>query len=171
MTRGAARFALRLAPCLLLLTLFGQPCSVRAETRLPLALEDVATGQVTELAVGAAALHLVFFAPWCPPCVEELKQLAALEDRWSERGYRLVLIAVHSRTTRERLLRFSEQHRPPGRMYLDASGEVQRSFEVDELPTHFLIDASGREVGRWPGMDDELEDAARALLLSPNGGS
>ena len=51
------------------------------------------------------------------------------------------------------------------------SGEAQRSFKADELPTHFLIDASGREVGRWPGVDDQLEDAVRALLLSPNGGS
>ena len=170
MTTGLAGIARRLAPAVLVLALGGLPHSARADSPLPVVLEEVASGRSTELLPGATVLHVVFFAPWCPPCVNELKQLTDMEDRWSEEGYRLVLIAVRNRNTRERLLRFSEQHRSPGTVYLDASGEAQRAFAADELPTHFLFDASGREVGRWPGLDDDLEDVARKLLLSSEDG-
>ena len=47
----------------------------------------------------AEVLHLVFFATWCPPCVQELERLADLEERWGNRGYRLVLVAVRNRHT------------------------------------------------------------------------
>jgi len=170
MTKGLARIARGLAPAVLVLTLGSLPCTTRAESPLPVLLEEVASGQSLELAAGAAALHVVFFAPWCPPCLSELKQLTEMEEGWSERGYRLVLIAVRNRNTRERLLRFSEQHRSPGTIYFDASGTAQRRFAAKELPTHFLFDAGGREVGRWPGLEDDLEDAVRKLLLSPSDG-
>ena len=171
MTRGFAGIPRRIAPIILALTLCGLPGPGRAEAPWPLTLEQVADGRPVKLAPGAVALHLVFFAPWCPVCVEELKGLAEMEDGFGEDGYRLVLIAVRDRNTRERLLRFSEQHRPPGMIYLDSSGEAQRSFAARELPTHFLFDASGREVGRWAGLDDGLEEAVRKLVLSSNGGS
>lgn len=170
MTTGLAGIARRLAPAVLVLALGGLLHGARPDSPLPVVLEEVASGQSVELVPGATALHVVFFAPWCPPCLNELKQLTEMEERWADRGYRLALIAVRNRNTRERLVRFSEQHRSPGTIYFDASGAAQRSFAAKELPTHFLFDAGGREVGRWPGLDDDLEDAVRKLLLSPSNG-
>jgi thiol-disulfide isomerase/thioredoxin len=173
MTKGLVGIARCLAPALLMFSLSGLPDVARAgsEAPLPVVLEDVATGSATELAPGAAALHVVFFAPWCPSCLDELKALTEMEERWSDRGYRLILIAVRNRNTRERLLRFSEQQRAPGKIYLDASGEAQRSFAAEEIPTHFLLDATGRVVGRWPGLADEVEQGVRKLLLASSDGS
>ena len=173
MTKGRVGIGRCLAPVLLMLSLSGLPDIARAgsDAPLPLVLEDVAAGSATELAPGAAALHVVFFAPWCPSCVDELKALTEIEERWSDRGYRLILIAVRNRNTRERLLRFSEQQHAPGRIYLDASGEAQRAFAADEIPMHFLLDATGRVVGRWPGLAEELEPAVRKLLLASSDGS
>ena len=48
---------------------------------LPVALQDPNSGYEVELKAGAPALHLVFFATWCPPCVKELGRLAELEAR------------------------------------------------------------------------------------------
>lgn len=171
MTRGLAGIPRRLAPFLLVPTLWGLPGPGRAESPLPLVLEEVATGNPAELTSGAEALHLVFFAPWCPVCVAELKRLGEMEQRWGEAGYRLVLIAVRHRNSRERLLRFTQQHRPPGVIYFDVSGEAQRSFAAGELPAHLLIDTSGQEIGRWDRLDDGLEEAVRKLLLSSDDGS
>jgi thiol-disulfide isomerase/thioredoxin len=142
-----------------------------ADAPLPLTLEEVRTGRQVQLAPGAAALHVVFFATWCPPCLSELERLTELEQHWGNDGYRLVLIAVRHRNTRERLLRLSEQSSPPGTLYLDASGDAQRSFAVDGLPAHVLVDAAGRVVGRWDSLTVELEKAVERLLETSGDGS
>jgi thiol-disulfide isomerase/thioredoxin len=135
-----------------------------AEPVWPLALEQVVGGTPAELAPGAPALHVVFFAIWCPPCLDELRRLAALEERWGGEGYRLAIVAVQNRTTRDRLLRFVDAQAPPGTLLFDRTGAAQRAFGVEELPAHFLYDRAGRRVGSWGALNAELEDAVRTLL-------
>jgi peroxiredoxin len=148
------------AAALLLLAAVG----VASASGLSLALEDPLSGERVELTSGAPALHIVFFATWCPPCVEELERLAELEARWEERGYSLVLIAVKTRHTPERLARFAADHRPPGRLLFDADGSASKALGGDQLPTHYLFDAAGKEVHRAAALDDGLVDALESLM-------
>ena len=171
MSVAAVRGARRLAPVALVAALCMWSGTTKAVAPFPLVLQEPQTGRSVELKPGAAALHIVFFATWCPPCLDELERLAVLEERWRERGYRLALIAVRHRNTPQRLLQFARQHHPPGTVYLDASGEAQRAFAADDLPAHVLVDAAGREVGRWSAMGGGVEDAVRDLLRSPSDGS
>ena len=111
-------------------------------------------------------MHLVFFATWCPPCVEELDRLGELHARWEGRGYRLVLVGVNRRQTADRLNRFARGRSLPGRLLFDASGGAGRSLGADELPTHIVLDAKGNEVLRASGLDDEVELAIERLMKS-----
>ena len=87
-----------------------------AAAQLPLTFERPSDGRPVELTAGAPALHVVFFATWCPECVDELDRLADLEARWNGRGYRLVLVAVPTRHTAERLRKFAQDRMPPGEL-------------------------------------------------------
>ena len=131
---------------------------------LPLSLDDPLSGEKVELQVGAPALHVVFFATWCPPCVEELQRLAEIQARWEERGYRLVLVAVKTRHTPERLVRFAADNRPPGELLFDSDGRAARALGGEQLPTHFLFDAAGKEVHRAASLDDGVVDALDNLM-------
>lgn len=111
---------------------------------LPLEVVDVETGAVTPLEAGAAVLHVVVFATWCRPCEDEIPLLAEWEARFGAGGYRLAIVALSERQSRERLLAFLRQRQPPGRLYLDAAGKLERNFGVDAVPAHYLLDASGR---------------------------
>lgn len=135
-----------------------------AETWLPVSLEDPSGGGSVQLRAGAAALHVVLFATWCPPCVEELEALAELEARWGEQGYRLVLVAVATRHTPAKLARFAAQEKPPGRLLLDADGRVERALDGPGLPTHVLIDSRGREVLRTSALDARLRQQVERLV-------
>jgi thiol-disulfide isomerase/thioredoxin len=130
----------------------------------PLNLEDPLSGQPVRIEPGPAALHLVFFATWCPPCLEELDRLAELEARHAHQGYRLVLIAVPTRQSRERLAQLIQRRRPPGTVVFDASGAARDALVVGEIPAHVLVDASGKVVEQADGLSAELEQAIARIL-------
>jgi len=129
-------------------------------------------GAVVELVAGAPALHVVFFATWCPPCADELPRLSELEARWGERGYRLVMIAVQHRQTAERVEEFRREDAAPGEWLYDTDGTVQAASKMDGLPTHFVFDSAGREIRRSGALDDGVAAAIESLLdpRGPRGG-
>ncbi len=131
---------------------------------LPVLLERPADGSTATLQAGPAALHIAFFATWCSPCVDEFRAMAALESRWAARGYRLVLVAVPSRQSRERLATFVTESRPPGEVLFDAKGDAQRAFAVDHLPTHLVLDRNGTVVFRSGGVAEGVGPAVERLL-------
>lgn len=151
----------RTAATLTVLTLSGL---VRAAAPLPVTLADPRNGRPVELRAGAKALHIVFFATWCPPCVSELDRLAAFEARARSKGYRLVLVAVQTRHTRERLADFIDKRRPPGELLHDAEGIAGRAFGAEQLPLHVVLDSGGAVVQRSGALDGAVEQAIERLL-------
>jgi peroxiredoxin len=136
-----------------------------AHAALPVVLEEPVRGAEITLSAGAPALHVVFFATWCPPCVEELDRLAEMEARWQERGYRLVLIAVQTRHSAERLARFAAERKPPGELLFDVDGGAAKALGGSHLPAHLLFDGSGAEVHRAASLDDGVVEALQELML------
>jgi thiol-disulfide isomerase/thioredoxin len=154
---------------LLVLALGCGSAAARAET-LPLRLDDPATGKRVAIGAGPAALHLVFFATWCPPCRAEFAQLEELEERGGQ-DYRLVLIAVQNRHTRERLVEFVSSETPPGQVLFDADGTVQRGLGAEHLPTHIILDRDGHEVVRGGELSVGIKAAIERLTgAAPRGG-
>jgi thiol-disulfide isomerase/thioredoxin len=127
-------------------------------------LQDPETGKSVELPVGAAALHLVFFATWCPACMDELPDLAELEGRWATDGYRLVIVAVRTRQDAARLAGFIADERPPGKLLFDADGAAEKRWGATRLPAHVVLDAQGKEVARSSSLSPEIEAALAQLL-------
>lgn len=125
---------------------------------LPLNFVDPIGGGPVTVEAGRPT-HLVFLATWCPNCLAELPRLSELHDRWSGRGYRLVLVAVRTRQEAERLRAFAEEKNPPGMLLWDRDGSVTQALGVEGLPTHIVFGHDGREVGRWHVVDDSLEEA------------
>ena len=121
---------------------------------LPLQLTDPVKGTTVPVKGGARLTHLVFFATWCPPCLAEMARLQELESTWGRQGYRLVLVAVQTRQTAERLRAFVEKESPPGQVLLDADGSVQKGAAVEDLPAHLLLAPDGTIVFRAGALAD-----------------
>ena len=101
---------LRVPACLAALILVGGALQGVSAAGTPLL--DPVTGESVALQ-SDGLLHVVFFATWCPPCLEEFPRLADVEARWQDDGYRLILVAVPTRHTEPRLKQFVESRRPP----------------------------------------------------------
>jgi len=132
-----------------------------SEAAPTLDLQVPASGERVRLTPGDGTLHLVFFATWCPSCVDELESLADFEARWEERGYRLVLVAVETRHTRQRLARFAEDRELPGRLLFDDTGQAAGLLKAEQLPMHIVFAADGQELARaddLAGIRQAVED-------------
>jgi thiol-disulfide isomerase/thioredoxin len=128
------------------------------------AVTDPLSGDQVVLEPDGRVMHLVFFATWCPPCVEELDRLTELNARWEGRGYRLVVVGVNRRQTVDRLKSFAKGRGFPGRLLYDGTGNLGRGFESEELPAHIVLDGKGNEVLRSSALDGEIESAIDRLV-------
>ena len=134
-----------------------------AET-ISITLPHAVSGKALEVRSGSKALHVVFFATWCPHCVEELEQLKEFEDRWKERDYRLVVIAVEDRHDAARLKRFAAREQVPGQFVFDVDGKASVELRAADLPTHIVYDAAGNEVHRSSRLSADTVSVLRSLL-------
>jgi len=150
---GAARIR-ALSTLAGLALMFWAPTLAESRDAASIYLLDPQSGTREVLGRGSPLLHVAFFATWCRDCVDELDRLAEIDDRWGDRGYRLVLVAVPSRQTVERLAAFADERSLPGRLAFDESGKLAATLGADHLPTHVLLNSDGVEVGRAESADE-----------------
>lgn len=157
--RGAALLAMSVLAAAL--SARGADVAVDLDASMPI---DPTSGDHIALAAGARVYHLVFFATWCRPCFEEFGLLSDLEARWGQQDYRLYLVAVPTRQNGTRLAAFVRDQKPPGRVVLDADGELTRLLGVDAIPTHCILDAAGRVVHEAERFEDGVYDAVSRTI-------
>ena len=107
---------------------------------------------------------LNFWATWCGPCVEEMPSLERLQARLAGQPF-LVLPLSQDRAGLPLVRAFYQEHGLGGLgMYADKSSSAGRSFKLRGLPTSVLLDADGRELGRFEGAADWSSPEALALI-------
>ncbi len=119
---------------------------------------DPESGDRVPALTGGTLYHVVFFATWCRPCLDELPQLSDLHERFEEDGYALVLVAISNRQDRERVSEFASGARVPGRVLFDDKDVLRDLLDVDRIPTHVLIDGRGRVVLRTGGFEPRIAE-------------
>lgn len=118
-------------------------------------------GRAPPVVPADGAVLVVFWATWCPPCVEELPSLRAL-GRSLPAGLSLVTFGEDEGEGPVR--RFFGGPPPPELGYRhDVGRRVAEAFGVDVLPAAFLV-VDGEKVARFAGARDWDARGMRALL-------
>lgn len=113
---------------------------------------------LTSAAPGRPTLVNVW-ATWCPPCVEEVPDLAAFAAR---AGDRVGLVGVLTQDSQTSALEFARQFDMTWPSVVDEQGEVFRAFRPGPPVTLFL-DASGRVVHRRSGKFADVAEIERLV--------
>ena len=94
---------------------------------------------------------LNLWATWCPPCVDEMPMLDALQATLGGPGFEVVALSV-DRGGADPVREFYERTgvRRLG-VYVDPSAMALDELDAVGLPTTLLIDPEGREIGRLIG--------------------
>jgi len=79
-----------------------------------------------------------FFATWCEPCRDELPSLRRLVERSGDKGP--VVLAISVAEPSQRVTRFLEKMPLNFPVLLDETRAVTKSWEVEMLPSTFVLD-------------------------------
>jgi protein-disulfide isomerase/uncharacterized membrane protein len=93
--------------------------------------------------------YLTFFASWCGSCKRELPELNNWVKAYGAQGFQVVAVGVDR--NEKQSLAFAEKFEPIYPITLDPEATVMGLFDVDAMPTSFIVDRKGvvrhREVG------------------------
>ena len=91
------------------------------------------------------------WATWCPPCVEEMPTLDALQKELGGLGFEVVALSIDRagpKVVRRFLDKISIKHL---NMYVDDTMRSANKLRAFGLPATLLINANGKELGRLIG--------------------
>ncbi len=108
----------------------------------PLRLRQYPEQRVREIDFRDRLTLVVFWASWCPPCVEEMPSLNRLRKRYAGRPFRI--ISVDFQETPTVIARFLQRTPVDFPILLDHDGSAASAWGVFSFPSSFLVDADGR---------------------------
>ena len=128
------------------------------------ALDDL-EGRTVRLSDLRGQVVLVnLWATWCPPCLAEMPDLAALYQTYKSEGF--VILGVDDQERAQTVADFVARNPVPYPILLDPDSRVARAYGVSYLPASFLIDRRGVLRVTLPGQSARvrLENAIKPLL-------
>ena len=108
-----------------------------------------------------------FFAAWCPPCIQEIPTLIALQDSFKSKGFSVVTFSLDEGdlTPLKNLIDKYGINYP----VLIADNVVTRSFGgVSGIPVTYLVNRQGQIVKKYLGYveHDVLEEEIKNMLAA-----
>ena len=111
-------------------------------------------------------VYLDFWASWCTPCLRSFPWMNDLADSYKAKG--LVVIAVNVDHQRDLAQAFLRQHPADFHVAYDPDGSLAEHYNVEAMPTSFLIGRDGKvhyvHSGFYPKKIDDYLAQIRALL-------
>lgn len=95
-------------------------------------------------------LLVAFFASWCPPCVQEIPSLIALQDSYKTKGFSVVAFSVDEGDLAplEKLIVKNGINYP----VFVATPDIKRNFGgITGIPVIFLVNRKGEIVNKYLG--------------------
>ncbi|PRD47770.1 TlpA family protein disulfide reductase [Sphingobacterium haloxyli] len=107
-----------------------------------------------------------FWAPWCPPCIEEMPGLNSLKNKFNG-NEKIVFLMVDVDNNREKAQAFMDEHDLQLPVYTP-HGEIPSLYLSRGIPTTIILDKKGEIVSRIEGGRDytqpRFEKALKELI-------
>ena len=92
-----------------------------------------------------------FWATSCVSCVKEMPDLVATHNKFKDRGYETVAVAM-SYDPPSQVLNFAQSRQLPFKVALDNTGQIAKDWgDVQLTPTTYLVNKQGLIVKRFVG--------------------
>ena len=101
---------------------------------------------ITRSDFGGRVLVLNFWATWCPPCVEEIPSLNAMQQQLASRG--VVVLAISVNKNEETYRQFLNQARVSFLTARDPEADISASYGTYKYPETYIINKDGRVVAK-----------------------
>lgn len=100
---------------------------------------------------GKSIVLLVFWATWCPYCVEEIPELNKMADEYKDK---VQIIAIDIKEDLNRVTEFAKKRNIKYKILLDSTGEIAQKYRVRGIPANVLIDKDGKMLYNGNSLQD-----------------
>lgn len=148
----------------------------KGELAPPLELPRLEGGSLSLAELRGQVVMLNIWATWCPPCLREMPSMQKVYEKHRGKGFEIVAVAVDDEPgTRQPdgrvvglVSEFVDRLGITFPVVLDPTGNTERLFGTEYLPTTILIDREGRirarEVGGRFWDQEPFIDMVESLL-------
>jgi len=114
---------------------------------------------------------LNFWATWCAPCRVEMPWLVELDEKYRDRGLRIVGVSMDDLGETQEVARFAKERGVKYQVLLGDSATADAYGGVRFMPQSFFINPSGKITKTTTGLTDQkdLEAGVKGLLPSTDG--
>lgn len=94
-------------------------------------------------------VFLNFWATWCPSCRDEMPSMQKLHNMFQDKD--MAMVTINLQESPERVKEYFNELKLSFPALLDEKAEVAARFGITALPTTFILDKSGRVLGKAVG--------------------
>ncbi len=131
---------------------------------IPLAGKSLDGSQVDLRNYRGKVVVIQYWATWCGPCKEDMKQLGELYAKYNRNGFEIIGVNLDSSTDIAK--NYVTQQRIPWKQLADGDGldgRLANELGINTLPLMLLVDGEGKVVSRSLYIT-EVEDEIKRLL-------
>jgi len=149
-----------LLPALLLVWITGTLAGSRVGQEAPdFSLEPAGGGDSVRLSqFEGKPVLVVFWATWCPPCLQEMPILKKLHEKYGPEGLEILAVTFPYRQTRDGVVKFQKKHGLPFSVLWDEESLSARDYGVNHVPTNVFVDPGGTIRLKGHALTPDLED-------------
>jgi thiol-disulfide isomerase/thioredoxin len=125
-------------------------------------LEDMNGKSISISDFKGKIVFLNFWTTWCPSCEIEMPSMEKLHQKLKNRDF--AMVTVNLRESASKVKAFFKKFKLTFIALLDSTGLVGASFGIRSIPTTYILDKTGRIIGRVHGPREWNSKAVMALF-------
>ncbi len=107
---------------------------------------------------------LDFWASWCVPCRRSFPWMNEMQQKYADAG--LVIIAVNLDNDAAEAATFLKEYPAQFEIAYDTDKQLARSYNVQAMPTSYLLDRDGATIERHLGFKSAKTDEYEAAIVA-----
>ena len=117
-------------------------------------------------ALDGHVVYVDFWASWCPPCRQSFPWMTEQQDKYAQRGLRVVGVSVDK--DHKDALNFLKKADPQFEIVFDSTGSLAKAYGLEAMPTSYIYGRDGKlrytHQGFTTDEEREIDSVMRALL-------